>query len=65
MILGVSLNGINQLLFVMANYGVLFGVRTDLLIIIKTSVGFQRVKPNLQVFPLDTVFQVAYMTRNK
>jgi hypothetical protein len=46
MILGLNgnyiLNCINQLIFVMVKYGVLFEVRTDFLSIIKTNVGFQR-----------------------
>jgi hypothetical protein len=37
----ISLNGINQLIFVMVKYGVLCEVRTDNLSIIKTSIGFK------------------------
>jgi hypothetical protein len=36
----ISLNGINQLIFVMVKYGVLFEVRTNLSIT-NTSVGFK------------------------
>jgi hypothetical protein len=37
----ISLNVINQLIFVMLKCNVIFNVRTDFLTIIKTSVGFK------------------------
>jgi hypothetical protein len=37
----ISLNSINQLIFVMVKYGVLFEVRTGFLNIIYTSFGFK------------------------
>jgi hypothetical protein len=37
----ISLNDINQLIFVMVKCGVLFEVRTEFLSIIKTSLGFK------------------------
>jgi hypothetical protein len=37
----ISLNGVNQMSFVMVKCGVLFEVRTDFLNIIQTSFGFK------------------------
>jgi hypothetical protein len=38
----ISLNGVNQLIFVMVKFGVLFEVRTEFLNIIYTSFRFKR-----------------------
>jgi hypothetical protein len=46
----ISLNGVNQMSFVMVKYGVLFEIRTDFLNIIQTSFGFKRVYIPLTVF---------------
>jgi hypothetical protein len=40
----ISLNGVNQLIFVMVKCGVFFEVRTEFLNIIYTSFGFKALK---------------------
>jgi hypothetical protein len=53
----ISLNGINQLIFVMVKYGVLCKVRTDILSIIKTSIGFKEL---VKEMPGSNIGQVTY-----
>jgi hypothetical protein len=46
----ISLNSVNQLIFVMVKYGVLFEVRTEFLNVIYTSLGFKGIiKAGLKV----------------